>query len=271
MKVIEKVITLTNKDEPLSIVPLGDIHLGADGCNIEYLKNTIEWIRKTPNSYMIGLGDYLDCIIMNDKRFDIKSVDKRFLKDLDNLPLAQLKYLEKLLLPIKDKILCMIPGNHEDMFRLRNSVDIMAELRRDMEIEIGDYMTYLKIKFDSEQFHTTPITFFLHHGFFSGRKIGGKANQITDLAASYDANIYLLGHSHDLFSTSVDRLLLPNGAMNVIKEKRIFINTGTFMETTTKGGSGYAERKAYPVAKIGTARIDIYPNHRPRPDIHVRI
>lgn len=271
MKVIEKTITLDDKKEPLILIPFSDIHLGADGCNKTYLKNTIEWIKKKPNCYAIGLGDYCDCIIMNDKRFDIKSVDKDFLPQLDNLPMAQLKTLEKLIEPIKDKIICMIPGNHEDKFRTYNSVDIMYELHRDLGIEVGDYMSFLRLKFDQKQFHTTPITLFLHHGFFAGRKVGGKANQMTDLASNYKADIYCLGHSHDLFAVTVDTLCLPNRGKIPVKEKKIFINTGTFMETVTSGGSGYAERKGYPVSKIGTARLDIYPQKRFRPDIHIRI
>ena len=271
MKVIEKVITLSDKNSPLIVVPFGDIHLGADGCNKTYLRNTIDWIRKTPNCYAIGMGDYVDAIAIGDKRFDIKSVDKEFLPELDNLPIAQLKYLEKLISPIKDKILCMIPGNHEDKFRQIHSVDIMHELNRDLGIEVGDFLSYLRVSFDRKQFHTSPVTFFLFHGAWCGRKTGGKVNQIQDLASSYDFDVVCVGHSHDLFAVTSERLVLPPTSKELIKEKRTFINTGTFMETTTSGGSGYAERKGYPIAKIGTCRIDIYPNHRPRPDVHVRI
>lgn len=267
MKIIDKTITLEDKKEPLTIVPIGDIHLGADGCNIEYLKNTIEWIRTKENCVVIGMGDYCDCITIGDKRFDIKSIDKRFIKDLDNLPMAQLKYLEKLLMPIKDKILCMIPGNHESKFRTHNSLDIMHELNRDMGIEIGDYMSYLTLKFNKSQFHTSNVTLWLTHGWFSGRKLGGKANQLMDVANSYEASIYIAGHSHDLFATTLERLSIVN--KNLVKEKKTFINSGTFMETVSLNGSSYSEQKAYSVAKIGVCKIKIYPNHRPRPDVHI--
>ena len=43
------------------------------------------------------------------------------------------------------------------------------------------------------------------------------------------------------------------------------------METNTIGGTSYSEQKAYSISKIGTARLDIYPGHKPRPDLHVRI
>lgn len=271
MKVIEKTITLEDKKEPLVLIPFSDLHLGADGFNKTYFKNTVEWIKNKPNCYAIGLGDYCDCIIMNDKRFDIKSVDKEFLPQLDNLPMAQLKSLEKLLEPIKDKIICMIPGNHEDRFRTYNSVDVMYELHRDLGVEVGDYMSFLRLKFDHKQFHTTPIVVWLQHGWFSGRKMGGKVNQLSDVANSFEADVYLAGHSHDLWATTIEKLCLATSGKELLKEKKIFGNTGTFMETITSGGSGYAERKAYPMSKIGTLRFDIYPQKRYRPDIHVRI
>jgi len=72
MKIFEETITLDDMNEPVKVIPFGDIHIGAAGVNITYLKNTIEWIRKTPNCYAIGMGDYCDCIDVKDKRFDIK-------------------------------------------------------------------------------------------------------------------------------------------------------------------------------------------------------
>ena len=185
--------------------------------------------------------------------------------------MAQMDYMVDLLEPIKDKILVMIPGNHEDKLRTRYSINVMERLNDDLCVNVGNYMTYLRLKFDRKQFHATPVTFWLHHGWFAGRKMGGKVNQLSDVASSYEADVHIAGHSHDLFATTSEKISLPLCGMKTIKTKKIFINSGTFMETTSMGGTSYSEQKAYSVAKIGTARLDIYPNHRPRPDLHVRI
>ncbi len=182
-----------------------------------------------------------------------------------------MEYMVNLLEPIADKILCMIPGNHEDKLRTRYSIDVMKQLKDDLGISIGSFETYLRLKFNRQQFHTTPINFWLHHGWFSGRKIGGKVNQLVDVSTSRDADVMITGHSHDLWATSLEKQFLPLNGMIPIKVKKIFINSGTFLETNTMGGTSYSEQKAYPISKIGTARLDIYPNHRPRPDLHVRI
>jgi len=271
MDVFETTITLDNKNEPARIVPFGDIHIGAAGVNKTYLKNTIDWIENKENCYAIGMGDYCDCIDIKDKRFDIKAIDRQFVKDLDNIAMSQMDYMVDLLEPIKDKILVMIPGNHEDKLRTRYSVSVMKYLEESLDVHIGDYMTYFRLKFDRKQFHATPVTFWLHHGWFAGRKMGGKINQLHDVAGSYEADVIIAGHSHDLSATTSERLSLPLGAMKPVKTKKIFINSGTFMETVSMGGTSYSEQKAYSVSKIGTARLDIYPNHRPRPDLHVSI
>jgi len=275
MEKIRKLITLDNVREPVSIIPFSDIHLGADGCNKKYLRNTVKWIENKENCYAIGIGDYCDCITIGDKRFDIKSVDKDFLPHLDNLPMEQLKVLEDILEPIKDKILCMIPGNHEDMFRIRNSLDIMHELNRDLGITVGAYVSNLTLDFNPNQFdNPKPVKFYLHHGWFSGRKPGGKLNQMIDASMGIGADVFIYGHSHSLITHEIATLEF-DGEEDIPgvgrKGKKIFINSGTFMETYTSGGSGYAERHGYAMAKVGTARIDVYPEHKPNPDIHVRI
>ena len=272
MKQFEKTINIPKDiNESIKIIPFGDIHIGAAGVNKTYLKNTIDWIKKTDNCYAIGMGDYCDCIDIKDKRFDIKSIDKTFIKDLDNIASAQMQYVIDMLKPIEDKILCMIPGNHEDKLRTRYSVDVMKMMHDYLNTDVGDYMTYMRLKFNQKQTHAFPVTFWLHHGWFSGRKMGGKVNQLSDVSAGYEADVYIAGHSHDLFATTTEKISLPVRGLEPIKTKKIFINSGTFLETTSNGSSSYSEQKAYSVAKIGTARLDIYPRHTPRPDLHVRL
>lgn len=276
MDALEKTITLEEeksrkKEYRAKIIPFGDIHMGAAGVNKLYLKKTIDWIEETPNCWAIGIGDNIDAIDIKDKRFDIKSVDKDFIKYLDDIAGAQMEYMVDLLEPIKEKILVMLPGNHEDKLRTRYSIDVMKQLKDDLGVSIGSDETYLRLKFNRNQFHVTPVTFWLHHGWFAGRKMGGKINQLTDVSNSREADVYIAGHSHDLWATTLEKQFLPLGGMTPIKIKKIFINSGTFMETNTLGGTSYSSQKAYPISKIGTARLDIYPNHRPRPDLHVRI
>ena len=63
------------KRKTISIIPTGDWHLGSAACDVDKLKELLNWIKKTPDVYVIGLGDYIDAINLSDKRFDPDMVD----------------------------------------------------------------------------------------------------------------------------------------------------------------------------------------------------
>lgn len=271
MKIIEKTITLENKNKPINIIPIGDIHIGSANCDKKYLKELIDWVKNEPNTYVVGMGDYIDAIIPTDKRFDIKDLDVEFQNDIANLPMKQIEYVKKIFEPIKNQIITLLPGNHEEKFRQHNYVDVLYELCKDLNVERGDYMTFIRIKFDRTQFHIPPVTIWAHHGFFGGgRKKGGKVNNLEDIASGYLADIYITGHSHDLFATSTLQMSIATSGKQVYTKKKIFVNTGTFLNTITTQSEGYSERKAYTPKKIGVIKIEITPKSHNIADIHIR-
>jgi len=81
---IRKTIELPKKDSIINLRPLGDIHLGNLGCDIEkYMKN-IEYIAKHDDYITIGMGDYIDNVMAYangsiDKRWNPETVDRRML------------------------------------------------------------------------------------------------------------------------------------------------------------------------------------------------
>ena len=88
------------KAEQIEIIPLGDIHYGSSNCNLKYLKSTLQYIADTPNCYMIGMGDYFDCVIPKDPRFDTSQEYNLIDESYD--------VIKKLFEPVKEKILCLL-------------------------------------------------------------------------------------------------------------------------------------------------------------------
>ena len=132
-------------------------------------------------------------------------------------------------------------------------------------------MTFIRLKFDRSQFHIPPVVIWAHHGFFGGgRKKGSKVNNLEDIASGYNSDIYITGHSHDLFATSTLQMNLASSGKQIYTKKKIFVNTGTFLNTVTTKSEGYAERKAYTPKKIGVITINICPKKNGVADIHIR-
>src|SRR5437660_1148673 len=57
-----KIVHLTTDKDKVRIIPVGDIHVGAPEnlCDWPKLIGTLKYIEDTPDTYMIGMGDYGD-------------------------------------------------------------------------------------------------------------------------------------------------------------------------------------------------------------------
>ena len=73
MDFYKKVIEYKSRSEEFTVIPLGDVHYGAEGCDLKKFLATVEYIANKPNCYVILMGDYLDMILPvgNDKRFSL--------------------------------------------------------------------------------------------------------------------------------------------------------------------------------------------------------
>ncbi len=269
MKVVEHVIKLKDKTEPLTIIPIGDIHIGSNGLDRKYLHEIVNWVKDKPNTYWIGMGDYAECIIHTDPRFDAKSVEKRYREQIGRIVDAQFDELEALFEPIKDKCLGLLEGNHERQMRKRHTFDMTRNLAHRLDVNYLETSAFLRIKFDRSQFHTRALTIFAHHGWFGGRKSGSKVNAMEDNMAHFDADIYLYAHAHDIITKMKPRVSIGSTGKKIIERKVLMCLCGSFVRAYTPEGSNYAEEKGLPPQKIGTVRIDLYPKNDGI-DIHVR-
>jgi len=274
MDIITKKIMVSAK-KPFVLVPISDIHMGNAGCDEKLLKDTVAWIKKK-GAYTVILGDHIDAISNHDKRFEMDSIAERFHKDFDNLHYAETVAVVKALKPIKDHIIAAMPGNHEHTVKKRYSFDSIKMLCDALGCPRISDPSFIRLQLARGAGNVRNVDVFCSHGLFvgGGRKIGSKANNLRDLAAGFDADIYLAGHSHQLFGIS-DESLRIGDANNLISRRRFFINTGSFLRTyQADGKDNWAARKVFMPARIGVMRIDIYPKRTANggwyPDVHIR-
>ena len=121
-----------NETECFTLVPIGDIHLGAAGCAVQRLNETIDFIASEPSVYWVGMGDYIDAINPSDKRFDPTSIDPSYnIKNLSQLITTQINDLKSMFRPIKDKCIGLLAGNHEDHIRKQFKWDVTVPAEDD--------------------------------------------------------------------------------------------------------------------------------------------
>ena len=218
----------------VEIHPFADLHIGDKHCDIESVKKRIEDVKEKKNAYIILNGD----IINNATK---TSVSDCYAEQLS--PMEQIARFVELFEPVKDKILCLTSGNHENRTYNKEGIDITRLCARELGVEDRYSKTgalvFLKFGCKSIGHHgdVNIYTIYCNHGSGGGRKEGAKAIRLADMACIVDADIYIHSHTHL-------PMIMKQGFYRTIPQKascsnvtKLFVNTSSSL---TYGGYGEA-------------------------------
>ena len=186
-------IDLSKDLDRVEIHTFADLHLGDKGCDVQLIKQRIEEVKNNPNAYCILNGD----IINNATKTSISDCYAEELK-----PMEQIQLFVGLFEPIKDKILAITNGNHENRTYVREGVDITALCTRQLGIDERyskeGILIFLRFGKQNSHLQFAPVRYVIYatHGSGGGRKEGGKAIRLADMASIVDADIYIHSHTH---------------------------------------------------------------------------
>lgn len=242
----------------VEILPMADIHLGDNSCDYKLVMERIEYIKNTPNAYCILGGDLMDAAIAS-------SVGDTYGANLS--PMEQLKQCVKIFEPIKNKILAVLPGNHENRIYKADGLDITELMCSQLGIpeKYSATTALLFIRFGKRKgpnYHGRRqlYTIYCTHGSGGGRKEGGKINRLADLATIVDADIYLMGHTHlpAILRNTFFRVSGSNSSVQQVE--KLFVNTAAALNY---GGYGDAQgykpsSKTTPVIYLGANKHEFW-------------
>lgn len=207
--------------ETVEIHPMADLHIGDSMSDFKLIMERIEHIKNTPNAYCILGGDLMDTAIAT-------SVGDTYGANLK--PMDQLKQCVKIFGPIKDKILAVLPGNHENRIYRSDGIDITemmcAQLGIPEKYTNTTALVFVRFGKESHRNHGRPVlyTIYATHGAGGGRKEGGKINRLADLACIVDADVYLHHHTHLplAFKNRFHRVSGSNSSVALVE--KLFVN-----------------------------------------------
>lgn len=218
------------------IIVFGDWHIGDRDCDIELIKETIEYIKRTPNCYAILNGDLINNALKTSKSDSYREV----------VPMDQQQDLViELLKPIADRILVITPGNHEWRTSLLAGVDPTKYIAMGLGIanKYSDNTYLLNIEFGKahgmKSQYNKYLVFGMHGSSSNGSTIGSTANTLENMSNVVgNADLYIHSHTHKtihfpdsiyLYDTKIGRLKLM---------ERTYYNSNSFLFY-----GGYAETK----------------------------
>jgi len=243
----------------ISLVFLGDIHRASRNCDVALLKRVYRWITRH-DCLIVGMGDYSEFIAPQDRRYDVNS----YIPDLIT-PDAQFKCLREEFEPFKDKIICLLDGNHDYGFYQAHHHNYVDALAYDLGTEYGTFDAVIRLEVSRQKgAGKRLIDIYAHHGWTGSRRTGGKVNKIEDLALIFPTmHLYAMGHVHLLGESPPRVMLTANKADHIVESTQRFVFTGSYLrgyvDHPTKPFSGYVARRAYPPLSLGSPLIQIQP------------
>lgn len=240
MKTIK--IDLPRALENVELHIFADEHLGDEQCDVKRLLQRIEYVKSKPNAYCILNGDIID----NATRTSIGDV---YAQEFN--PMEQLQRALDIFEPIKDKILCITHGNHENRTYKKEGINLSYLIAKQLGlagrytptsavlfIRVGEDATRHRETNGSGNIRKICYTAYVLHGSGGGRKEGAKAIRLADMASIIDTDIYIHSHTHlpMIMKQAFHRIDPRNNTVALVN--KLFVNTAANLNY---GGYGEAE------------------------------
>ena len=230
MKIIKRV--LREDINKLTIIPISDVHLGDKTCNLKAFKDTLERIKNEEDTYTILNGDLCN-IALKTSKSDVY--------EDEITPMEQVIELIKYLEPIKDKILVISNGNHEERIKKDTSIDILWLVAKQLGIEdrYSPSWWYLYLTFGMTTQHR-PMTYTItgYHGSGNGITSGGKINRVKKMGQVVVADCYIMSHVHEPINTKGIIFTPDYQHKSIVKRELYYCISNAYIEYQ----DSYAER-----------------------------
>ena len=248
-------IDLPEDLEEIEIVPVADYHWADPNSDHDKIEEDIHYICATDNTFCVLNGDLMDCAIAS-------SVGDTYAATLS--PMDELQVCVELFKPLADKILCVVPGNHEARHYRTNGVDMTRLMCQQLGIadRYSPTTALLFIRFGEDKgrknhHRKVAYTVYVSHGSGGGRKEGGKIQRLVDLSSIVDADVYICGHTH------LPALLKGNYARPCMANSSITYGTRLFVNTSAKlNYGGYGETGCFKPPCLDTPIIHLSGTHK---------
>ena len=245
-------LAIADYPDGITIVPLADAHYGSKEFNETRWHNTIKRIQDDPACFCVLVGDLMD----NGLRNSLTNVFQATAS-----PREQKEWLANELLPIKDKILAAVGGNHE--YRTQKEAD--QDPLYDIMIRLGIENVYrpniafldlkLTYKFDGKDKQRHSIKFAITHGASGGQYIGSSANRVQFFGMALEGiDCLVTAHTHKPVTFPVQKIVFCNGT--VMQKQFVIAVASSFLDY-----GGYPVRKMLPPAAQVTTEIQLRYTH----------
>lgn len=249
IKVIRVVLPETLKY--IEVIPIGDAHLGDEWCDESLLKDVVKYVLEKPYRYVILNGDLINNAIKT-------SISDTYGM---NSPEYEIARIVAILSEIKDRILAMGSGNHEERTLKLTGIDPSRYIAHRLGLEDRYADNSFVLMLSVGQSHASRAgnikqqvySFFVQHGFGGGKKSGSKLNNLDDASRVVaNADVYIFGHTHDVINNAKQTYVCDFQNRQIYTHKKYLMMHNAFL---TFGGYGLRQGFSPLSTEITYARL----------------
>lgn len=241
-------------EKGFELIPIFDLHLGSRFTDYKLWNRVKNYIKEKENTWCYIGGDLLEFIPLGDKRFHLSNYTEDFLANGDNILSYSIEKAISELWDIKDKILFMHGGNHETAYLGKYGIDAIQMIANGLNLSnyTSNHECFVTIYFKDAPGRIRQFFLYSHHGVGASQKGGTLLNRVEDLAISYQADVYVMGHSHQLGFLEKPYFTLDRTGKMLKEKKRYFLRIGGFRKARVENIMGYEEKLGYRPNGYGT-------------------
>jgi hypothetical protein len=217
----------------IELLHLTDLQFGHVECRLHRILEYRDWVLSKPNRFVLFGGDMIDASTVLSPGEPWENICG---------PQRQVYKFIELMAPLRARILGYVGGNHERR-GMRTFGDLGILLATLLQVPYSSGQQLIDIHFGQHK----PFKINLWHGGGASRTKGAKAQMLARFMETGDAQLYLVGHLHDLLLIGGWRNLRKRGVTDVHVEKIMggmstsFLSWwGTYAEVANLGVSDVA-------------------------------
>lgn len=257
-------IKVEEVNEPIYLIPFGDVHRYTQLCDVEKWLEILEWAKQKKRIYFFGMGDYDDLLsasernALKDANFHdqtILTLEEIFNKNIENF-YNEISFMQ-------GKVIGLLEGNHYAQFD--DGTTSTQRLCRLLKCKYLGATAFVRIYFDYRDTGMSRyIDIFSHHGKGAARLVGGSLNTVQQMGEQAQADIYMMGHDHKKSVGMSSKLYLSQSQDNIVVKhrKQLYVRTGSFLRGYVDGKNSYVAKKLLNPSDLGVVKIEMTPRKK---------
>ncbi len=255
------VIPFEKYGQTIPLVPFGDVHRFSPNCHEQKWLEFVKTIKKERGkAYYLGMGDY-DDMYSETERYEMKvaKLHGSSKASLNEYYKNRVKDLTKELLPMKNRIIGLIEGNH--FTNLDSGISTTQYMCEQLRCRYLGVSCFIRLIFHHQSTgDRTILDIWAHHGKGASRLHGSSINTVQNMTEAAHAGVYLMGHDHKKGCMFLSRLELVGVTKLRMRSQKIMLGrTGSFLRGYVPGKSSYVAKMGLNPTDLGVIRIMLTP------------